>query len=147
MIHIGFTGTRRGMTHAQAERVSELLHRFNEFRAHHGDCVGSDKDFDTIVRFIPSCRGIVIHPPLDESLRAYCQIRLACDGIHLPKPYLERNRDIVTGSDYMIATPKAPHNTGGGTWATIRECRKVEKPLAIVMPNGSIAFEGAAWPL
>ena len=146
MIHVGFTGTQAGMTFAQRMKVRELL-QYKEFYGHHGDCEGADRDFVEVCRVTMGCLGLVIHPPDNVSKRAYCPVVWPRDAIRDPAPYLVRNRDIVRESDIMIATPKeVTMQLRSGTWATIRECRKAGKPLAIVFPNGGIAYDGATWP-
>jgi hypothetical protein len=137
--HVGFTGTRKGMTDAQKATVAELMDLMVyearcagiEFEVHHGDCVGADGDFHDI------CHGqvpVVIHPPKDPKLRAWC------DGDVLPeKPYLERNRDIVDVCDVLIATPAedTPQHSGG-TWYTILYARRIKKRNVVVWPDGKV---------
>lgn len=48
MIHIGFTGTQRGMTGVQIRVVMQLLISLAATDVHHGDCIGSDDDFHLI---------------------------------------------------------------------------------------------------
>ncbi|MGN6107396.1 MAG: hypothetical protein ACTHU0_19965, partial [Kofleriaceae bacterium] len=74
MIHVGFTGTQRGMTPQQRERVWELV-RDRQFYAHHGDCVGADAEFDDIVRRAPGLYGVVIYPSNIPGKRAFCRPR------------------------------------------------------------------------
>jgi hypothetical protein len=60
------------------------------------------------------------------------------------KGYFIRDRDVVDESELMVACPKQYMELGkmpGGTWWTIDYTRKVKKPLAIVWPNGLIAYE------
>lgn len=121
MMHVGFTGTRRGMSRAQLDAVRYLLDEvllLNGFIAHHGDCIGADEEFHRICR---EPRGgpvaIVIHPSTHH-LRAFCE----GDEVLDPMPPLERNRAIVAASDVMIAAP-LDERMRGGTWATIRKAR------------------------
>ena len=97
---VGFTGTRAGMTEAQKKVVARLLEEHKPSEVHHGDCIGADAQFHQIAGNIP----IVGHPASEVGeQRAFC---LNFSRIHESKPPLERNRDIVTASDIMIATPK-----------------------------------------
>lgn len=144
MIHLGFTGPRIGMTSAQGEALWRLI-QYLDFYAHHGDCSGADAEFDGIVRLVSGCRGVVIHPS-NASSRAHCRVELPRDALRDVKPPLDRNQDIVDESDRMIATPSqtAPQPRSG-TWATIRRALASGKPLAILLPNGGVVFEGAPW--
>lgn len=157
MIHVGFTGTRNGMSPAQLDCVVQIvtdLRLLDQLTAHHGDCVGADNEFhDIMTRF---ASAIVIHTPVDNANRAFCE-RDSPRGdnryslIGLPaKTHLARNRDIVTESGVMIATPyESIHQTRGGTWYTVDYTRKMKKPLALVLRNQRVAhveFSGASWP-
>lgn len=123
-IHIGFTGTRHGMTTAQRAHVVVLVdvHRgiTTDLVAHHGDCVGADSQFHAIVRGCPGAR-IVLHPgPLSEH-------SAGCDGDERlpPAQPMRRNWAIVAASTIMIAAPlEHEPQRRGGTWATIRMAMK-----------------------
>lgn len=130
MNHIGFTGTRWGMTDAQKETVKCLLRAAMPCTLHHGDCIGSDSDAHVIARNLNA--KIVIHPPFNTNLRAYEE----SDDIREPRGYLARDRDIVLSSSVVIATPYNVQETRGGTWYTITFAKEMEKPVIIVWPNG-----------
>lgn len=144
---LGFTGTRHGMTLAQQQTVRRLIHGSALALAvggggltevHHGDCIGADCQFHHIVRDVNPGIIVIVHPPTDHKLRAYCR----GDEIRPVKPYLTRNADIVTASDHLIATPKSTSETShGGTWWTIRHTRERGKPVTIVWPDGRIEVE------
>lgn len=134
---IGFTGTQKGMNIYQKELFLSILSAVkdetNSF--HHGDCIGADKEAHDLVdaridRWL--FKGvIVIHPPSDSKKRAFC----TTTEIYMrkPKPYIERNKDIVNEIDILIACPKSPkEELRSGTWATIRYARKQGKPVFIL---------------
>lgn len=130
-VHVGFTGTRSGMTGQQKDKVRYFLDIFfSAMFARHGDCVGADTQFHQLAR--SRGLGVTIHPPSDPKLRAYN------DGCVLPpKPYLERNKDIVEWSDVVLATPgERDEVLRSGTWSTIRYAKKLGKPVIIVYPDG-----------
>jgi hypothetical protein len=138
-LHIGFTGTQKGMTDFQLAKVKDLLEYFknNGFNTvHHGDCMGADKQFHLLADALGF--RIVIHPPDNDSKRAFCP-----GGVLLSaKPYLERNRDIVKASHLLIAAPK--ENTEvlrSGTWATIRYAQKQSgMEIRIIFPRENVHF-------
>lgn len=142
MIKIGFTGPRDGMFSPQDAAVVHLIETWTRIlppallSGLHGDCVGGDARFDAILeRFGVNtfCR-----PCTWEKFRA----RTRAEVIAEPVAPMVRNRAIVADVAVMIACPpterKVPHS---GTWATIGFTRRVEKPLALVLPNGEITFE------
>lgn len=137
-VHVGFTGTQAGMTKEQDMAVyGLLLQRVPATDLHHGDCIGADDQADQIGRELGL--SIVIYPPTDSSKRAWCHRRGGWEAFP-PKPYLERNRDIVDACSALIAAPKEMAETlRSGTWATVRHARKVGKPVWIVWPDGSIS--------
>lgn len=128
--HVGFTGTQhRGMTLSQRMEFENLLRPDDV--VHHGDCVGADKDADTIARRV-GCK-VVIHPPDNDSKRAFCA--QPGDEVRKPLPYLVRNRDIVNESETVIAAPRtAIEELRSGTWATIRYARQKRRSLIILRP-------------
>lgn len=131
--HIGFTGTQEGMTSKQRNKVKSIVRKAKVNTVHHGDCIGADEQFHNIATSL----GIVvhIHPPKIASKRAFC---LNAYMIHLQKPYLERNKDIVNSCDLLIAAPKEKEEQlRSGTWATIRYTRKQKKDHVIVFPDGT----------
>lgn len=130
MLHIGFTGTRHGMSEEQRVAVMRVLEDQLDgammaarlgFVAHHGDCVGADAQFHEIVLwgFRPLGSWIDVHPgPAGDRHRAYSS---GYDRIHDPQHHMARNRAIVAVSNIMIAAPFEPTpQKRGGTWATIR---------------------------
>jgi hypothetical protein len=127
---VGFTGSRQGMTQAQREAVVEVLMEATE--AHHGDCVGADREFHEICEELGI--DVVLHPPTDPKLRAWCH----ATRVEEPRPYLERNRQIVKAAELMVATPKEkvepPPSRGQGTWSCIRYARKLKRELLVVFP-------------
>lgn len=128
---IGFTGTQAGMTQQQTDGVHDLIRRFRTAEFHHGDCIGADQQAHHEAMTL-GCR-LVVHPPTNESKRAFCpgEIRVA-------KPYLDRNHDIVDETDILIAAPKEKtEQLRSGTWATIRYARKLGHSVYIVYPDGT----------
>lgn len=139
MTTIGFTGTRQGMTHLQKQMVKTLLVMYPPTEAHHGDCIGADAEFHKIICDKTSA-SIMIHPPTNPKLRAFCTADETCgDKIYPKKSYLVRNHDIVNPSSIVIATPKELLNKWrSGTWATIRYARKRNKQIFIIFPDGTV---------
>lgn len=141
---LGFTGTSKGMTQKQRDAVRYLLAELPVTYLHHGDCVGADAQ----VHRDAASRGIkiTVHPPSDAKKRAFC-VDGGEDTVILPtKPYLSRNRDIVTdGVHGLIAAPKnftPPENLRGqGTWTTIKYAREAKRPTWIVFPDGTFKAE------
>lgn len=130
---VGFTGTQCGMTSRQKERLCAKLIELDVTEFHHGDCIGADEQADNIARTIGGI-VIVIHPPNNDSKRAFCE-RRGLSKVCEPKPYLDRNHDIVDESEMMFATPgQRIEQLRSGTWATIRYARKVKKPGVILLP-------------
>lgn len=137
---IGFTGTREGMTAAQAACVQGLLAAMNTgigvSAAHHGDCVGADAEFDKLARFFTPSK-MHIHPSnLGPKVRANCY--QPGDVLYDPKPPLARNQDIVNACDILIAAPYTKAwERFSGSWATVNRAVKGGKPFWIVAPDGS----------
>lgn len=134
-MHVGFTGTRDGMTLAQRKTLSRLVaeHVKGEWVAHHGDCKGADAQFHAGAKKLGA--RVVGHPPTDPTHRAFCDF----DEARPAAPYLTRNQAIVDAADLMFATPREmTEQQRGGTWATIRMARRARKPIFVVLPDGSV---------
>lgn len=111
---VGFTGSRHPRPADTIDRLRALLIEWGATEAHHGDCVGFDAQaHDVCVEL-----GIktIAHPPSNPSLRAWKK----ADLILPPKPYLDRNRDIVNASNKIIAAPDGPERERSGAWSTVR---------------------------
>lgn len=136
-VHIGFTGTRDGMTQRQVETVTKLLCDLGATDLHHGDCVGADRDAHMVGLVLDLTMHL--HGPLETRFRALCEVRLGVDIVYAPKPYLERDRDIVDTTKALIAAPKELTEVlRSGTWATVRYAIKQRKPVFLVFPNGEV---------
>lgn len=146
MIHLGFSGTRHGLSDLQLDAIRDLLDDIlflDGFTAHHGLCVGGDEEFHGLCR---EPRGgpvtIVGHPGPDGPLRS----RVQCDQVMPPKPYMARNADIVVASHIMIAAPYEDRpRVRGGTHQTIRMAlqRKALRELYVVGRDGQLLDHGA----
>lgn len=134
----GFTGTQTGTTSDQLSSLKEFILSSDELsEAHHGDCIGADEEFFLVVRAIHPSVRIIGHIPDNDTKRAFCDN----DENLEPKPYRERNQDIVNQSDLIIACPKTfTEQLRSGTWMTIRMVRKTTKPLVIIWPDGKYEY-------
>lgn len=129
---IGLTASRFGLTEAQKITAANLLD--SALEVHHGDCVGGDADLHNIVRAQSDSAKIVIHPPSNDRLRAFC----GGEETREPKPYLERDQEIVNETEMLLAFPRTSFEIRkSGTWATVRMARKAGIPVIVVWPDGS----------
>lgn len=138
---LAFTGTRTGMTPDQRLRVRAHLTRTHPSAVHHGDCIGADAEFHAIALSLGI--PIVIHPPVNPTLRAFCAAtpadRLVSSVTVLaPRPYLDRNRDMVDLADVLLATPARGRQTGG-TWRTVTYARRIGRRVLILHPTATAA--------
>ena len=136
--HVGFTGTRKGMSFEQAQEVQRILSNLRGQGVayfHHGDCQGSDELAHMLAHALEY--SIIIHPPEISTHRAWCSSAVSIRG---SKPYLVRNRDIVDESSLLIATPRESQmQLRSGTWSTVRYARMQRKPVHLVLPDGSLS--------
>lgn len=135
--HIGFTGTREGMSDFQKRTFETVMYaavlQGDVVVLHHGDCKGADAEAHDIALKL-GC-GIIIHPPVKRIMRAYCQ---GANEIMPPEDYLERDQCIVNSCIGMIAAPKSDkEELRSGTWYTIRYARKMNKRV-ILLPRQEI---------
>jgi hypothetical protein len=143
-VKVGFTGTQEGMTDEQKVFFKSLMREYQPTEFHHGDCIGSDTEAHDIVWDLITLEGmnckIVVHPPEDESKRAFAGDQEIAVVVLPPKPYINRNHDIVNATDILVATPRQfTEVVRSGTWATIRYARKSRGgKVMIVRPDGVI---------
>jgi len=138
-IIVGFTGTQRGLTSAQLEQLRYVLTKLQPQIAefHHGDCVGADAQAHQIAKELGLF--VAIHPPSDSRKQAHC----VGGRTYPPKPYLDRNHDIVDISYLLIGGSGTPDETiRSGTWATIRYGKKSQKKVLVIFPDGSVKSHG-----
>ena len=64
------TGNRYGMSDDAKIKLTDFIKNNKIDEVHHGDCVGADKEFHDICA--SNNIKIIIHPPIDEKLRAFC---------------------------------------------------------------------------
>lgn len=139
-MRVGFTGTRQGMTGLQRLAVKRLLAELCPSEAHHGDCLGADAEFHLLAYSLTGDPRVVGHPPANNQMRAYCGF----DYCHVPKPYLDRNHDIVDETDVLIAAPWGyVENERSGTWATVRYARRQGRKIYLVLSDGTVKEEAA----
>jgi len=130
---VGFTGTRKGMTDKQKQQLKALVQSFHSGEFHYGDCVGADAEAATI--FHELNWELCCHPPDNPSLRANLPGKFYHKSVAPPRPYLERNKDIVRLSEVLIAAPETSREElRSGTWATVRYARKKGIPVFILKP-------------
>jgi hypothetical protein len=142
-MHIGFTGTRSGMTDKQQAMARGYLSKYpsGNVTVHHGDCLGADAQVDAIA--VSLLIEIAVHPPESSAMRAWCRggLRTVCN----PEPYAVRNQHIVCAVNILVALPKETALQGeqkrGGTWQTVRMARRACKSVHIFWADGDQSVE------
>lgn len=140
-MHLGITGTKKGMTEAQFDVIKWFIEEDNHFvtHLHEGDCKGVDVQITLMFQDICPEVTIVRHPPIKTSYQAFGPYNETRE----PKDYLVRDQDNVNESDYLWAAPNGPEvMRGSGTWATVRMARRKGIPITIIMPSGKVIYEG-----
>jgi hypothetical protein len=139
-LDVGFTGSRQGTTSGQIHALRSILRRlYSSGSFHHGCCVGAD----TFAHYEAYNMGMpmVYHPPFNRDHMS--DLREFPGEWRKPKPYLERNHDIVDETELLIAMPATTEILRSGCWATVRYARKLSRPIAILDPEnpGYIIWE------
>jgi hypothetical protein len=143
-LHVGFTGTRRGMTPLQEAALRALLRDLQErtpgdatYVLHHGLCRGGDEQ----AHVIAGEEGwyVEVHPGVDargdSPQRA---VGLEYDDhvreVHDERPYPERNLDIVDSCVLLIVGPSGPARRRSGTWSTTRAALRLGRSVFVLPP-------------
>lgn len=148
-LHVGVTGSRDGADPGQLAILSTRLgDLYNEtpdgiLVLHHGCCLGVDQQTHDIAWL----RGyrIIGHPPTNKRYRANVQ-----DGPHWtpgfdrmldPKPYLERDVDIVTAVELLFVLPSGLERDQprSGTWYTFRAAIARDVRTILIPPTEATA--------
>jgi hypothetical protein len=117
------------MTVRQKQALRDLLAGYPGATLHHGDAIGADAEAHDIAEAL-GCR-VVIHPPAIGTHRAF---KTAAE-IRAPRPYLDRNKDIVRGTALLIAAPaEATEQLRSGTWSTVRYARRLGRQVRLLSP-------------
>lgn len=125
------------MTPAQRATVYKIFGAAMPFTFVHGDCVGADTDAHGLALRVGA--EVIMRPCTLTRQRSFSE---GAKKVYPPKSPLDRNREIVTDSTLMLATPQGfEEKSSGGTWYTIRYARSVRKPLIIVWPDGSTTHD------
>jgi hypothetical protein len=139
--HIGFSGTRQGMSPRQLSAVYDLICErlsagvaIGAWYLHHGECMGADAQAHAIGRELGM--RLIGHPPTDDrwqalDLTAFFKRRSPAD-------YLVRNRHIVDEAGELIAAPLANEAQSPGTWSTVRYARRSRRRVTIIWPDGRV---------
>lgn len=145
---VGFTGTRDGLTQAQADAFEQHFRRLDGTDFLHGACVGADT---AAVLWVATMRM-----PGDGQLKPWCRTHAfpsnlkgmtdkrameVSDFRSLPADPLMRNRTIVEQCDVLMACPKGEEEQRSGTWSTIRYARKLRKRIVICWPDSQVTEE------
>ncbi len=131
----GFTGSSTKTTPPQRASFTSWIsaHAEDIEEFDHGDCIEADAFAHDIVREFTKA-FITIHPPTKDDKRAFKQ----GDHEFLPKPYLERNKDVVLRTEAMLAMPDGLEKSRSGTWSTIRYALHQGKGVVTFWPDGTI---------
>lgn len=133
---LGFTGTQKGMTPLQRDKVIELLSVFQPDEVHHGNCIGADEEMIQLC-YIREIRTVA-HPGDTPDK----QTKLASNVTLAPKLNLLRDDDIAKVSQVLFVAPKEFEEVlRSGTWATYRYAKKYKKLILIIYPDGSHSVE------
>ncbi|MFC1670925.1 hypothetical protein ACFL20_11080 [Spirochaetota bacterium] len=149
---IGFTGTRNGMSDKQKDSFAKLIRKYKTkyhfVELHHGDCIGADEDAHTLIIENYLTDEVHIHPPRNEEIRANTyekkdKKKSIKFKLYDPRPYVERNHDIVDLCEVIIAAPKEyKEQSDSDTWITVRYCKMEKKRTIIIYPDG----KSTMWP-
>ena len=136
---VGFTGTRKGMTHAQKSQLCVILsilanHTANVF--HQGGADGADLQAVELARHFKF--DVTWHPADGHRGDAVLRANGTVDIVHDELPPLVRNYNIVRACDLLVAAPETDKEVlRSGTWATVRAARQMGKPV-VMLSRGEV---------
>lgn len=146
MVHYGVTGTSHGMTASQLAAARKALAAFgSDSVQHNGLCIGADEEFAKIGRTLGhKIIGFPGYSRLTGKTEEY-RSRFIPDICKDPRPYIDRNHDIVHASTHLVAAPRQMTEVlRSGTWATIRYAQKHNLHINILLPRDPEELRGDA---
>ncbi len=124
------------MTDRQIAHLKRMLDALPMRMFLHGGCVGADTQAHDIAHEGTAAK-IHVWPGLDAEGKSPKVGRLEWNGavVHPARPYLARNRIIVSMSDLLIVCPaEAIEQPRGGTWYTYKHARAEGVPELMLWP-------------
>ena len=138
---IGFTGTRKGMTPAQALKVGEVLTNLKILHGASEFVHGCEEHSDLTAAGLADGLGMLITGRPGPTSTGTKYDAYTCP----PEPFLVRNEKIVRDCEVLIACPSGKsEKRRSGTWHTVRQARKTSTPIVFVYPDGKVYQEGQA---
>lgn len=142
---LGTTGTRTGMGFKQVQAYRTFMtHNPYFVTVAHGACQGADAmvHYTSLIEFH---KAIAVHPPSNQKFMSMNLIRSVDVMWFDPKPYAERNQDIVDSADQLVAFPQFPEwddaSRRSGTWQTVRMARNKGIEIVQIYPSGKIVLD------
>ena len=139
--YLGVTGTSEPITDAQRRQLFPVLRSFRDQGfdwMRNGDCINADHELARVWRQMGG--KVFGHPPLSPVKRAFFNF----DEWSIERGYLDRNRDIVYGSEELLGVPSGPEKVRSGTWSTIRLARSLGRKITLIWPTGRVTIEHLA---
>lgn len=129
--HVGFTGSRRGMTTYQLDMLGKFLERRRSLKGvgwfHHGICVGADHQAHKIAKALGY--NIHGHPPVNQALVFEHDPNTDFNKYESTFSYSGRNQRIILASKIIFA---APRKDSVGTFNAIDHAAAIKRPRVIV---------------
>lgn len=143
MNEFGVSGTAGNVTALQIDHARKRMVEFKDsgfIWQHNGQCVGADYE---LAKIWDGLGGLIhFHPPINTVKMFDVDYSSWDCRLSTPKPYLERNLDIVLESSLLLALPNTyKEKLRSGTWATVRRARENGVPVILVFPDGSVVYE------
>lgn len=131
---VGFMGTPRGLTEEQRDAVRAMLELSHATEFHHGSCTGANGQAVLIAAELGL--RIVCHPAAHAPRRP-----CVSDEVRPIRSSAQRDADIVTSTDLLLAAPDGEDPRRSDVWRTLRlACGASDpSPHLVVLPDGSLA--------
>lgn len=137
MNHLGFIGSRIGMSREQKKVANIIIGGTSARYIHHRDYQGTDQQIHDLADM--KChKVIIVHPGNINGQRAFCPVAI---GRHLcPMPSLARNVQFVKDIDCLIIMLPSNNSVeiGTSTDVIIQTMKKAGKPIVLVRRDGTI---------
>lgn len=141
-LHLGFSGTRYGMTLLQRRAVYRVFRWYRDNRnaitVHHGSCVGADAEAHDIARMLGL--AVALHPGVSADgsspLRAECAM-LEGERVWMPRDFRTRNAAIAACTGVLVAAA-GDDTEDRGTAHAISCAVKLERPVVVASADGCL---------